>query len=122
MEIKLRQEIGKIKRPRVTIGDCNLGAYAVNELKRGPEDFTRVISEFDGEKYSDERWTGKNVLFRPGFPDPDIESLWEYNYNSIWTYERWSDVEEFKNSPLFANGQEKYNEPKQGGAQNGYFI
>ena len=53
MKIKLREEIAKIKRPRVRIGDCNLGAYAVNELKRGPEDFKKVTSEFDGNKYSD---------------------------------------------------------------------
>ena len=56
MQNKLRTQIAELKSPRVTSGDCNDGAYAINELKRGPEDFAKIIAE--GKKFTDERWEG----------------------------------------------------------------
>lgn len=110
--------------PRVRQGDCADGAYAVNRLKAGPENIPEVLEEMAaaGTKYSDP-WTGKDVLYEPGYPSDGIETLWGSNYdNGLWTYERWTYVSGYESAVLFTDGTASYTDPNQGGAGTCYWI
>jgi len=75
-------------KPRVRAGDCADGGFAVTRLKKGPANIPEVMKS--GSKWSDTEWTGKDVLYKPGYPDSATETLWGNNYNNgIWTYESW---------------------------------
>ena len=110
--------------PRVMDGDCADGAYAVNRLKAGPENIPDVLEQMaaDGTKYSDP-WTGKDVLYEPGYPAASTETTWGSNYdNGAWTYERWTDVSGYEDAVLFTDGTASYTDPRQGGAGTCYWI
>ena len=105
-------------------GDCADGAYAVNRLKAGPENIPDVLEQMaaDGTKYSDP-WTGKDVLYEPGYPAASTETTWGSNYdNGAWTYERWTDVAGYEDAVLFTDGTASYTDPRQGGAGTCYWI
>lgn len=110
----------KNPRPSVFAGDCSDGGYAVTRLKKGPANIPDVVKTQTaaGTKWSDSEWTGKDVLYEPGYPAESTETTWASNYNNgIWTYERWADVPTFADATLFAaDGVPNYKEPRQGGA------
>ena len=109
-------------KPRVSTGDCADGNYAIERLKAGPANIPEVIAN-GGDKYSDPDWTGKDVLYKPGYPDSNTETLWGNNYdNGLWTYERWTNVDKFSSATLFNADTTEYIEPRQGGAGTCYLI
>lgn len=111
-------------RPTVRDGDCADGGFAVTRLKEGPENIPVKLEELQssGEKYSD-TWTGKDVLYEPGYPSDSIETQWGSNYdNGLWTYERWTDVSGYEDAVLFTDGTVTYTDPRQGGAGTCYWI
>jgi hypothetical protein len=111
----------KNPRPRVNAGDCNEGGYSVERLKKGPANIPVVLAS--GEKWSDTEWTGKDVLYKAGYPNSATETLWGNNYdNGIWTYERWTDISNYSTATLFKDDTATYTEARQGGAGTCYFI
>lgn len=90
-------------------------------MKAGPANIPEVMAS--GTKWSDAEWTGKDVLYKTGYPDSATETLWGNNYNNgIWTYERWSDIAAYSDATLFKDNTVSYKEPRQGGAGTCYFI
>jgi hypothetical protein len=111
----------KNPKPRVRDGDCLDGGYAVTRLKAGPANIPEVIAS--GSRFSDTEWTGKDVLYKVGYPEPNTETLWGNNYNNgIWTYERWLDIAQYSSATLFKSDTATYTEPRQGGAGTCYLI
>ena len=105
----------KNPKPRVSDGDCADGGYAVNRLKKGPANIPEVLKTHTdaGTKWSDTEWTGKDVLYEPGYPADSTETTWASNYNNgIWTYERWSEVGNFADATLFSGDTATYTEPR----------
>ena len=114
----------KNTRPKVREGDCVDAGYAVERLKEGPANIPEVLEEMQasGSKYSDP-WTGKDVLYKEGYPAESTETTWGSNYdNGIWTYERWVDVPYYGDAVLFSDGTASYTDPRQGGAGTCYWI
>lgn len=104
----------KSPHPKVREGDCTEASYAIDRLKAGPADIPEVMSS--GTKYNDP-WTGKDVLYKAGYPTSEIESEWGGLFDDgSWTYERWTDVARYEDAVLFNYGTPVYTDPRQSGA------
>ena len=108
----------------MSAGNCADPLYAVNRLKAGPENLPKVIKDKKAArtKYSDP-WTGKDVLFKPGYPSSSDETNWGNNFDTgAWTYERFYEATGYTDATLFKDNTDTCTEPRQGGAGTCYWI
>ncbi len=115
-----------VKHPQVSELNRIQCLSAIRSLKEGPANIPKVLQDFEktGEKYTDEDFSGVDMLFTPETPQ-EAKDYYLRRFNDgkyDFHFARLSD--KFNNSvDVFnQNGQPSWLEPRQGGAGTCYII